>query len=54
MKFKIMILSLLLGTTFYAQEVIDKVAAVVDNEIVMLSELNFQTNLSTHFKINPH
>jgi len=45
MKFKIMILSLLLGTTFYAQEVIDKVAAVVDNEIVMLSELNFQTNL---------
>jgi peptidyl-prolyl cis-trans isomerase SurA len=45
MKFKIMILSLMLGTTFYAQEVIDKVAAVVDNEIVMLSELNFQTNL---------
>lgn len=35
----------MLGTTFYAQEVIDKVAAVVDNEIVMLSELNFQTNL---------
>jgi len=45
MKFKIMILSLMLGGAISAQEVIDKVAAVVDNEIVMLSELNFQTNL---------
>jgi len=35
----------MLGGAISAQEVIDKVAAVVDNEIVMLSELNFQTNL---------
>lgn len=45
MKFKLLILSALLGSIVYAQEVIDKIAAVVDNEIVMLSELNFQTNL---------
>lgn len=45
MKFKIMVLSIIFAGALFAQEVIDKVVAVVDNEIVMQSELNFQVNL---------
>ncbi len=45
MKFKIMFLSIILAGSLFAQEVIDKIVAVVDNEIIMQSELNFQTNL---------
>ncbi|MBZ0198815.1 MAG: peptidylprolyl isomerase [Ignavibacteriaceae bacterium] len=45
MKFKIMFLSMLIVCSLHAQEVIDKIVAVVDNEIIMQSELNFQINL---------
>jgi peptidyl-prolyl cis-trans isomerase SurA len=45
MKFKIVAVLILLAGICYAQEVLDKIVAVVDNEIITESELDFQTNL---------
>lgn len=45
MKFKILAVILLFAGICYAQEVLDKVVAVVDNEIITESELEFQANL---------
>jgi peptidyl-prolyl cis-trans isomerase SurA len=42
MKLKIFITFLLLFNFTFAQKVLDKVVAVVDNEIILQSELNFQ------------
>jgi peptidyl-prolyl cis-trans isomerase SurA len=45
MKFKIALIFIALLTTINAQDVIDKIAAVVDDEIIMKSELDFQIQL---------
>jgi peptidyl-prolyl cis-trans isomerase SurA len=45
MKVRIIAVIFLLAGVCYAQEVIDKVIAVVDNEIITESELEFQANL---------
>lgn len=45
MKKIIIVCTLILLSTVYAQTVLDKIVAVVDNEIILQSELDFQTNL---------
>ena len=45
MKKIILITLILLTSVIYSQEVIDKIVAVVDNEIILQSELNFQTTI---------
>lgn len=45
MKLKSVIFITLLTTTIYSQEVIDKIVAVVDDEVILKSELDFQTSL---------
>jgi peptidyl-prolyl cis-trans isomerase SurA len=45
MKTLILIFLLSITSGIYAQEVIDKIVAVVDNEIILQSELNFQASL---------
>lgn len=45
MKLKILAMLIILAGISYAQEVLDKIVAVVDNEIITESELDFQTNL---------
>ena len=55
MKFKnLLFLILLLTVPAFSQEVIDKIVAVVDNEIIMQSELDFQISLAaSQRKISP-
>ncbi|HKI77450.1 MAG TPA: peptidylprolyl isomerase [Ignavibacteriaceae bacterium] len=54
MKHYILIIILFLACNIYSQEVIDKIAAVVDNEIIMESELDYQIQLvAAQRKINP-
>lgn len=45
MKVKVFVVIFLLAGICYAQDVLDKIVAVVDNEIITESELEFQTNL---------
>ncbi len=45
MKKIILIILISVASGIYSQEVIDKVVAVVDNEIILQSELNFQTSI---------
>ncbi len=45
MKYKVLIMFFILVSNFNAQEVIDKIAAVVDNEIILNSELEFQVGM---------
>jgi peptidyl-prolyl cis-trans isomerase SurA len=45
MKLKITLLWLMLLSVAIPQEVLDKIVAVVDNEIILQSELDFQTNI---------
>ena len=45
MKLKITLLWLVLLSVAIPQEVLDKIVAVVDNEIILQSELDFQTNI---------
>lgn len=42
MKFKLIAIILLLVNISFAQQALDKVVAVVDNEIILQSELDFQ------------
>ena len=50
----LIILFLLLTISIFPQQVIDKIVAVVDNEIILQSELDFQTNLiAAQRKIDP-
>ncbi len=42
---RLIIFAILISVTLHAQEVLDKIVAVVDNEIIMQSELDFQTNI---------
>lgn len=55
MNLKILILITFFSTIAFAQQVLDKVVAVVDNEIILQSELDFQTNLlAAQRKIDPN
>jgi peptidyl-prolyl cis-trans isomerase SurA len=55
MKIKIVFFVLLIGGTIYSQEVLDKIVAVVGDEFITQSELEFQTNMTaSQKKINPN
>ncbi len=55
MKFKILIMIVLLSVSLYSQEVIDKIIAVVDDEIILKSEFDFQVNLlSAQKNVDPN
>ncbi len=55
MNFKILLFITCFSAITFAQQVLDKVVAVVDNEIILLSELDFQTNLlAAQRKIDPN
>lgn len=52
---KIILLAILFSVSSYSQEVLDKIVAVVDNEFILKSELEFQTNMvATQRKIDPN
>ena len=54
MKIKILFFFFLFACSLFCQEVIDKVVAIVDNEIIMQSELQFQVSLvASQRKISP-
>ena len=49
------VFSLLITTGLFAQEVIDKIAAVVDNEVILKSEVDYQVNyVSAQRKLDPN
>ncbi|MBN2572693.1 MAG: peptidylprolyl isomerase [Ignavibacteriales bacterium] len=49
------VIFLLLSVNIFSQDVLDKIAAVVDNEIILLSELDFQANyIAVQQKLNPN
>ena len=55
MKIKIIFLFLMTVCAAYSQEVLDKIVAVVGNEFITLSELEFQTNIyAAQRKISPN
>ena len=55
MKIKMIFLFLIIVCTSYSQEVLDKIVAVVGNEFITKSELQFQTNLyAAQRKISPN
>jgi peptidyl-prolyl cis-trans isomerase SurA len=54
MKIKVLFFFILFGIPLFCQEVIDKIVAIVDNEIIMQSELEFQVGLvASQRKISP-
>ena len=54
MKLKLIPVLLLFISTVFAQEVLDRIVAVVDNEIILQSELDFQVNIfAAQRKIDP-
>lgn len=54
MKFKILVFLIFTTCSVYSQQVLDKIVAVVDNEIILQSELNFQVQTyAAQHKINP-
>jgi peptidyl-prolyl cis-trans isomerase SurA len=54
MKIKILFFFFLLALPLFCQQIVDKVVAVVDNEIIMQSELQFQVSLvASQRKISP-
>ncbi|MDO8550603.1 MAG: peptidylprolyl isomerase [Ignavibacteria bacterium] len=55
MKLKLIFCLAILCTTIYSQEVIDKIVAVVDDEVILKSELDFQVNLlATQRNVDPN
>ena len=55
MKFKIIYLVLLFAISLFPQQVVDKIVAIVDNEIILKSEVDFQTNLlAAQRKLDPN
>ena len=55
MKYKIIYIVLLSTIGLFPQQVVDKIVAVVDNEIILQSEVNFQTNLlAAKRKLDPN
>ena len=54
MKFKILVFLMFATCSIYSQQVLDKIVAVVDNEIILQSELNFQVQTyAAQHKIDP-
>ncbi|HEX2868493.1 MAG TPA: peptidylprolyl isomerase [Ignavibacteriales bacterium] len=54
MKKFVLFVILIISSSLYAQEVLDKIVAVVDNEIIMKSELDFQTSqYAAQHNLNP-
>ncbi|PJA99333.1 MAG: parvulin peptidyl-prolyl isomerase [Ignavibacteriales bacterium CG_4_9_14_3_um_filter_30_11] len=54
MNYKIIYLFLFLTVSLFPQKIADKIVAVVDNEIILQSELDFQTNLlASQRKLDP-
>jgi peptidyl-prolyl cis-trans isomerase SurA len=54
MKIKILFFFILFALPLFCQQIVDKVVAVVDNEIIMQSELQFQVSLvASQRKISP-
>ena len=52
---KTILFAILLSISSYSQEVLDKIVAVVDNEFILKSELEFQTNMvAAQRKIDPN
>jgi len=55
MKIKIAALILLIAAGVSAQETLDKIVAVVDNEIILQSELDFQVGIfASQRQIDPN
>jgi peptidyl-prolyl cis-trans isomerase SurA len=55
MKFKLLVFLLLFGSLGFAQQVIDQIAAVVDNEVILKSELDYQIKMAAaQRKIDPN
>lgn len=55
MKIKFAAIFLLLMSNLFAQEVLDRVVAIVDNEVILQSELEFQTSIfATQRQIDPN
>jgi len=55
MKYRIIYLVLFSTISLFPQQVVDKIVAVVDNEIILQSEINFQTNLlAAKRKLDPN
>jgi peptidyl-prolyl cis-trans isomerase SurA len=55
MKFKIFVFFLFAACNLYSQQVLDKIVAVVDNEIILQSELDFQVQTyAAQQKIDPN
>ena len=55
MKLKVIYLVLFLSISLFPQQVADKIVAVVDNEIILQSEVDFQTNLlASQRKLDPN
>ena len=55
MKFRIIYLVLLFTISLFPQQVVDKIVAVVDNEIILQSEVKVQTNLlAAKRKLDPN
>ena len=51
---KIFFIMLVMAGIINAQQTIDKIVAVVDNEIILQSELDFRTNMeATQKNLNP-
>jgi peptidyl-prolyl cis-trans isomerase SurA len=46
MKFKLFLLVVVIGFNVYAQQVVDKIAAIVDNEIILKSEVESQVRMT--------
>ncbi len=54
MKFKIILILFIAAINIYSQEVVDKIAAIVDNEIILKSEVDYQVKvLAAQKKIDP-
>ena len=54
MKFKLFLFILIVACNIYAQQTVDEIAAVVDNEIILQSELNYQViQTAAQQKIDP-
>ena len=55
MKFKFVLFLILITVPLFSQQVLDKIVAVVDDEIILQSELDFQTNVyASQRQINPN
>lgn len=51
----IFIIVLIVCQNLFSQQQVDKIAAIVDNEVILLSEINFQTNLlASQRKLDPN